>query len=424
MDRVHVGQRRRRVLRSRARAAGLDARALAPARVAAIGPGTERALARRGIRADLVPDRFVAESLARRVPEARDAGERVLIARRAGARRVARRTRRTRLRGRRARGVPDGSGRARCRPTSRACAPVRSTPSRSRRRRRSPTSATPSARSTAAPVGDLDRPGDVADRPRPRAARSTPRPTRTPSTASSTRCSRDLRPPERAPGTDGYHRAVSFPEHRLRRLRRTPALRRLVAEHRVRVDDLVAPLFVKEGIDAPEPVVSMPGVVQHTQESLRKEVRALADLGVPAVMLFGIPERTRTRAARRPTRPTVSCRSRCARLRRSRRRPGADGRRLPRRVHRPRSLRPAHARRRGRQRRDPRALRDDRGRAGRRRRRRDRAVGDDGRSGRRDPRALDGTGHSDVAILAYSGEVRVGALRTVPRRGRMRAAVR
>jgi len=82
---------------------------------------------------------------------------------------------------------------------------------------------------------------------------------------------------------------VTFPERRLRRLRRTPAIRRLVAEHRVTVDDLVAPLFVKEGIDAPEPVASMPGVVQHTQESLRKEVRALCDLGVPGVMLFGVP---------------------------------------------------------------------------------------------------------------------------------------
>jgi porphobilinogen synthase len=82
---------------------------------------------------------------------------------------------------------------------------------------------------------------------------------------------------------------MSFPERRLRRLRRSPALRRLVREHRVTVDDLVAPLFVKEGIDAPEPVSSMPGVVQHTQESLRKEVRALAELGIPAVMLFGIP---------------------------------------------------------------------------------------------------------------------------------------
>lgn len=75
----------------------------------------------------------------------------------------------------------------------------------------------------------------------------------------------------------------------MRRLRRTSALRRLVAEARVSVDDLVAPLFVKEGIDAPEPVVSMPGVVQHTQESLRKEVRELAGLGIPAVILFGIP---------------------------------------------------------------------------------------------------------------------------------------
>jgi porphobilinogen synthase len=82
---------------------------------------------------------------------------------------------------------------------------------------------------------------------------------------------------------------VSFPERRMRRLRRTPALRRLVAEHRVTVDDLVAPLFVKEGIDGPEAVASMPGVVQHSQESLRKEVRALCDLGVPAVMLFGVP---------------------------------------------------------------------------------------------------------------------------------------
>ncbi|HKA92309.1 MAG TPA: porphobilinogen synthase [Acidimicrobiia bacterium] len=82
---------------------------------------------------------------------------------------------------------------------------------------------------------------------------------------------------------------MAFPEHRPRRLRRTAALRRLVGETHVAVDDLVAPLFVKEGIDAPEPVASMPGVLQHTQESLRKEVRALADLGVPAVVLFGVP---------------------------------------------------------------------------------------------------------------------------------------
>jgi len=82
---------------------------------------------------------------------------------------------------------------------------------------------------------------------------------------------------------------MPFPERRLRRLRRTPALRRLVAETRITVDGLVAPLFVKEGLDGPEPIASMPGVVQHSQESLRKEVRELAGLGLPAVMLFGIP---------------------------------------------------------------------------------------------------------------------------------------
>jgi len=82
---------------------------------------------------------------------------------------------------------------------------------------------------------------------------------------------------------------VSFPARRLRRMRRTPALRRLVAETRLGVDDLVAPLFVREGIGEPVPITSLPGVVQHTRESLRKEVRELADLGVPAAVLFGVP---------------------------------------------------------------------------------------------------------------------------------------
>jgi len=84
---------------------------------------------------------------------------------------------------------------------------------------------------------------------------------------------------------------VSYPARRMRRLRRTPALRRLVAGTRLSVDDLVAPRFVREGVDAPVPITSLPGVVQHTRESLRKEVRALADLGVPAVILFGVPAR-------------------------------------------------------------------------------------------------------------------------------------
>jgi porphobilinogen synthase len=68
-------------------------------------------------------------------------------------------------------------------------------------------------------------------------------------------------------------------------------MRDLVAQTRLSVDDLVAPLFVREGIDKPLPITSLPGVVQHTRESLRREVRELADLGVKSVILFGVPSR-------------------------------------------------------------------------------------------------------------------------------------
>ncbi|MCB0955831.1 MAG: porphobilinogen synthase [Ilumatobacter sp.] len=83
--------------------------------------------------------------------------------------------------------------------------------------------------------------------------------------------------------------AVSFPISRPRRLRSSAALRDLVADTRLDVRDLVAPLFVREGIDQPQPIESLPGVVQHTRASLREEVRALADMGVRAVILFGVP---------------------------------------------------------------------------------------------------------------------------------------
>ncbi len=82
---------------------------------------------------------------------------------------------------------------------------------------------------------------------------------------------------------------MAFPERRLRRLRRTPALRRMVAETRVVPDDLIAPLFVREGIDQPQPIASLPGVVQHTVDSARREAAELVALGIPAVILFGIP---------------------------------------------------------------------------------------------------------------------------------------
>ncbi len=82
---------------------------------------------------------------------------------------------------------------------------------------------------------------------------------------------------------------AGYPVSRQRRLRRTPALRRLVAETRLSVDDLVAPLFVADGLDEPRPVPSLPGVVQHTVDSVTAEVKRLGALGVPAVILFGLP---------------------------------------------------------------------------------------------------------------------------------------
>ncbi|WP_420442816.1 porphobilinogen synthase [Candidatus Poriferisodalis sp.] len=82
---------------------------------------------------------------------------------------------------------------------------------------------------------------------------------------------------------------MTFPARRLRRLRRTPALRRLVRETTVTPDDLIAPLFVREDATEPQPIVSLPGVVQHTQESLRTEVSELAAMGISGVILFGLP---------------------------------------------------------------------------------------------------------------------------------------
>ena len=81
----------------------------------------------------------------------------------------------------------------------------------------------------------------------------------------------------------------AFPSSRPRRLRTTPAMRRLVTETVVRPQQLVLPLFVKEGATEPVPVASMPGVVQHTRDSLRKAVTEAVSAGVGGVMLFGVP---------------------------------------------------------------------------------------------------------------------------------------
>ncbi|MDI1460145.1 porphobilinogen synthase [Catellatospora sp. KI3] len=84
---------------------------------------------------------------------------------------------------------------------------------------------------------------------------------------------------------------MSFPNIRPRRLRTSAAMRRMVSETRLHPAELVLPLFVKEGLAEPRPVSSLPGVVQHSRESLRKAVAEAAQAGVGGVMLFGIPER-------------------------------------------------------------------------------------------------------------------------------------
>ncbi|HEY1675340.1 MAG TPA: porphobilinogen synthase [Streptosporangiaceae bacterium] len=83
--------------------------------------------------------------------------------------------------------------------------------------------------------------------------------------------------------------SAGFPVIRPRRLRRTAALRNLVAETALRPTDLVLPMFVKEGITEPQPIGSMPGVVQHTRDSLRKAAVDAVGAGVGGVILFGIP---------------------------------------------------------------------------------------------------------------------------------------
>ena len=82
---------------------------------------------------------------------------------------------------------------------------------------------------------------------------------------------------------------MSFPDVRMRRLRRTEALRRMCRETVLRRDDLILPLFVVEGSGVREPVASMPGVHRHSVDTLVNELKEVHDLGIPGVILFGIP---------------------------------------------------------------------------------------------------------------------------------------
>ncbi|MDJ0314299.1 porphobilinogen synthase [Arthrobacter sp. H35-D1] len=82
---------------------------------------------------------------------------------------------------------------------------------------------------------------------------------------------------------------MSFPQHRPRRLRTTAAIRNLVAEHKVAPSDLILPVFIREDLSEPNPIVSMPGVVQHTTASLVAAAREAVELGLGGIMIFGIP---------------------------------------------------------------------------------------------------------------------------------------
>ncbi|MEU9134169.1 porphobilinogen synthase [Kitasatospora sp. NPDC048540] len=84
--------------------------------------------------------------------------------------------------------------------------------------------------------------------------------------------------------------SAEFPYVRPRRLRTSPAMRRLVAETRLHPAELILPAFVREGIDEPRPITSMPGVVQHTRDTLRRAAVEAAEAGLGGIMLFGVPE--------------------------------------------------------------------------------------------------------------------------------------
>jgi porphobilinogen synthase len=98
----------------------------------------------------------------------------------------------------------------------------------------------------------------------------------------------------------------SYPRYRPRRLRRTAGLRRAFAESSLGPSDLLAPLFVKEGIEEPVPIEAMPGHVQHNLESLLKEAREIADRGVAGVLIFGIPARKDARGTESFNRDGIS----------------------------------------------------------------------------------------------------------------------
>jgi len=90
---------------------------------------------------------------------------------------------------------------------------------------------------------------------------------------------------------------MTFPKTRLRRLRRSASLRRMVRETRLSRDDLVLPLFVVEGRGVREAISSMPGVLRFSADTVVTEAKQVRDAGIPAVLLFGIPDQKDARGS-------------------------------------------------------------------------------------------------------------------------------
>lgn len=102
---------------------------------------------------------------------------------------------------------------------------------------------------------------------------------------------------------------MEFPITRLRRLRRNPTLRRMVSETRLSADDLIMPLFVRPGRGVKTEIMSMPGNYQFSVDTLVEEVKSIADTGVPAVLLFGIPESKDAEGSQAHAEGAIVCRA-------------------------------------------------------------------------------------------------------------------
>ena len=215
---------------------------------------------------------------------------------------------------------------------------------------------------------------------------------------------------------------MRFRRVRPRRLRAGATLRRMVRETRLAPDQLVLPLFAVTGTGVEQPIAALPGQSRQSPDVLAKRARAAFDAGVPAVLLFGVPdEKDAAGSSAYADRRRGPDRDRRDQGRRTR--PRGDHRRVPVRVHRPWPLRRDRGRP-GAQRPQHRADRQDRGEPRRRRRRHRLPERHDGRPRRRDPlrarrREPRGDGHP-----LLRRQVRLGVLRAVPRGGRLRPGVR